>query len=179
MHFQLTNYACMLCTGFLQISLSETGTSTLSLNTYYSLIKLLATCASASPAVARQLLERGMLGVIKTLLSGSSLLPNSTASSTTSMLRSADQLFAVLSLACELLPPLPESSAVMLQNLPALPAGNAASSDDRAKALKEDPALGQMLCHDVLPILLNVYSATVMPQVRAGPNLCACHQAIS
>mmetsp|Transcript_11522 Transcript_11522/g.28178 ORF Transcript_11522/g.28178 Transcript_11522/m.28178 type:complete len:2013 (-) Transcript_11522:941-6979(-) len=148
------------------ITLSDNGTSTLSLNTYYGLIKLLATCASASPAVARQLVERGMLGVIKSLLAGSSLLPNSAASSTSSMLRSADQLFVVLSLTCELLPPLPEASTVMLQSLPALPAESATANDERAKALKEDPAICKMMCTQLLPILLQVFAATVMPQVR-------------
>ena len=37
------------------------------------------------------------------------------------MLRSSDQLHEVVTLACELLPPLPDAAAVMLAGLPAAP----------------------------------------------------------
>lgn len=107
-----------------------------------------------------------MLGVVRGLLSGSSLLPNTGASATSSMLRSADQLFVVLSLASDLLPPLPDAATVIQDGLPTLPAKATTANDDRAKALKEDPALMESFCSQLLPLLLQLFSTTVMPQAR-------------
>lgn len=164
----------------LQINLSETGTSQLSINTYYGLLKLLSTCASSSPAVAQQLLEKGTPGIIKSLLANSALLPSSTSASASSMLRSADQLFLVLSLTCELLPPVPEAPTLVLQGQPALPPPEAsgssgsssapgeAATDERAAYLKADSGTLNLFCQDLLPLLLQLYSATVMPQVGFG-----------
>jgi hypothetical protein len=194
------------------VSLNESGgpVSQLSLNTYYSLIKLLATCAASSPAVAVQLLEGGVLRVVCTLLATSSLLPGAGPGTGSSMLRSADQLYEVVALVTELLPALPEAPTVVTENLPALPGGSpppalpgakdkdaspsegpaaadkagaagkekekeggkgaaGAKEDERAVYLYKNADAVQTLAHEVLPLLLQLYTATVIAQV------CACH----
>jgi E3 ubiquitin-protein ligase TRIP12 len=195
------------------VSLNESGgaVSQLSLNTYYSLIKLLATCAASSPAVAVQLLEGGVLRVVCTLLGTSALLPGAGAGTgNSSMLRSADQLYEVMALVTELLPALPEATTVVAENLAALPGGSppppvpggkdttgskdaspeagaapadkgagvsgsagkdkgaaaAGKQDERAVYLSQHPEAVQTLAQEVLPLLLQLYTATVITQVR-------------
>ncbi|KAJ9527361.1 hypothetical protein QJQ45_025630 [Haematococcus lacustris] len=152
------------------------------------------------------------------------------------MLRSADQLYEVLALICELMPALPDSPQLMLDNLPALPAaavagpagaaaaaarlggqegaeggqsgadkakqggsngvaaqavgaggmgfrqqrpngargsggeaggaGGSSGALERAAYLVEHPELLSTLCCQLLPLLLQLHAATVLPQVR-------------
>ncbi|KAL3152604.1 hypothetical protein ABBQ32_001622 [Trebouxia sp. C0010 RCD-2024] len=104
------------------ISVSDTGsmTSQLSVSTYYGLVKLLSTCVTGSHTVADNLLQSGISGTLANLLRSSTLFSTSTTNAA-SVLRSSDQLHEVVTLACELLPPLPDASTVMLANLPSAP----------------------------------------------------------
>jgi E3 ubiquitin-protein ligase TRIP12 len=75
---------------------SESGSMTAQLNvsTYYGLIKLLATCAGGSASVAETLLTGGLPDSIRRLLRTSTLFSTS-ATSTSSVLRTNDQLLEV------------------------------------------------------------------------------------
>ena len=65
----------------------------------------------------------GLLHVLTLLMLGvcSSTLFSTSSTNAASVLRSSDQLHEVVTLACELLPPLPDASTVMLANLPPAP----------------------------------------------------------
>ncbi|KIY98523.1 E3 ubiquitin-protein ligase TRIP12, partial [Monoraphidium neglectum] len=81
----------------------------LSLGTYYGLIRLLATCAAGSPAVAESLLQGPLVDTLRQLLAGSAML--SSAAGQACVLRTADQLSEVVGLAAALLPPVPDAAA--------------------------------------------------------------------
>uniref|UniRef100_A0A7S3VMY1 HECT-type E3 ubiquitin transferase n=1 Tax=Dunaliella tertiolecta TaxID=3047 RepID=A0A7S3VMY1_DUNTE len=220
----------------IKVTSTGSGCSQLSIGTYYCLVRLLATCVASSPVVSRQLIEGGVLDTVRKLLSTSSILPSSGGgggSSSVSMLRTADQLYEVLSLLGHLLPAVPESPRVVADQLPALqsyeaaavkteeedaaarsgggsgansrggrgsggrgsnggggsrsinlsglvsgtgggPAAAAAAvsgggekgAKERAQYLQEHEDVMRMLCKELLPLLLQLYAATVMPQVR-------------
>ena len=63
-------------------------------STYYGVMRLLATCAAGSHSVAETLLESGLPGTLRRLLASSPLF-SSTATSSSSVLRSTDQLLEV------------------------------------------------------------------------------------
>ncbi|KAK9798991.1 hypothetical protein WJX73_009807 [Symbiochloris irregularis] len=159
------------------ISVSEGGslTSQLSVSTYFGLVKLLTTCVISSAAVAETLLENGISGTLHSLLQSSSLFASAT-SSPGSILRSSDQLYEVVTLACELLPPLPNASlpapAHELFNIPrtgvsaAVRERNAASVATREAFLQAHPEAMASFCSDLLPTLLTVHGATVNAQVK-------------
>ncbi len=73
-------------------TVNEPGASQLSVSTYYTLLKLLCTCASKSATVAEQLLNGGLLEVLYTLLSTSTLLPTAEPPPGGIALWSVDQL---------------------------------------------------------------------------------------
>lgn len=105
-----------------------------------------------------------MLDTILSLLSTSTML--FTTASSASVLRTAAQLHEVVALLHHLLPAVPDASAMVLEGLPALPSPSAAAAaDPRTAFLLEQPPLVKKLCLDLLPLLLQVHSATVMPQV--------------
>ncbi|KAL0023887.1 hypothetical protein WJX79_004926 [Trebouxia sp. C0005] len=162
------------------ISVSDTGsmTSQLSVSTYYGLVKLLSTCVTGSHTVAENLLQSGISDTLRNLLRSSTLFSTSTTNAV-SVLRSSDQLHEVVTLACELLPPLPDASTVMLANLPSVPqipqdcrgadeSGSAAEKEDclRTRFLQEHPETLQRFTADLLPLLLQVYGSTVLDKVR-------------
>lgn len=152
------------------ISISESGsmTSQLSLTTYYGLIKLLTTCSSGSPPVAHKLLQGGLIDILKALLANSALLSN-TGSASSSVLRSTDQLHEVIGLAYELLPPVPEPAAAILEDAPTTAGGwtdVVQSNSAKCKFYNDNPEIVLKFSSDLLPLLLQVYGSTVMPQVR-------------
>eukprot|EP00891_Asterochloris_glomerata_P005589 jgi/Astpho2/5589/e_gw1.00079.2.1_t len=164
------------------ISVSETGsmTSQLSVSTYYGLIKLLSTCVKGSHTVAENLLQAGMSGTLRNLLQSSTLFSTS-RTSPASVLRSSDQLLEVVSLAHELLPPVPDAAQLLLADAnPATEAEGKALSDchrqnrhqqsaapsSRELFLHQNPELLQKFGSDLLPLLLQVYNNTALPQVR-------------
>lgn len=150
------------------INMSESGgvTSQLSVATYFGLVKLLATCASGSSAIAEHLLKGGLSEVLKALLSTSSLLG---ATSGASLLRTTDQLYEVVNLTCELLPAIPESTRVIAEELPAVGLVTSGENDTcaRAKFLKDHPDLLRKFSADLLPLLLQVYESTAATMVRS------------
>lgn len=156
--------------------MSETGsmTSQLSLTTYYGIIKLLAACAAGSATVAQTLLEAGILDVLCRLITNSSLL--SASAGTTAVMRSPDQLFEVLGLACQLLPSIPESAQVILQGQAALAAAGTSGAQPCARStyLSENPVLMKRMSAELLPLLLQIFSTTVMPQVGSVCSSCCC-----
>ncbi|KAG2450258.1 hypothetical protein HYH02_004769 [Chlamydomonas schloesseri] len=169
------------------IGLSDTGamTSQLSLSTYYGLLKLLSTAAASSAAVATTLLGAGVLATLRTLLATSPLLmagPGGGGAS--ALLRTPDQLYDVMGLLHEVLPPVADSQALMAAGAAVeLPgqgggagssggsggrSGGAASRGPELQAyLAAHPPLTAQLCGDILPLVLSSYSATVLPEVRS------------
>jgi E3 ubiquitin-protein ligase TRIP12 len=146
----------------------------LSLGTYYGLIRLLATCAAGSPAVAESLLQGPLVDTLRQLLAGSAML--SSAAGQACVLRTADQLSEVVGLAAALLPPVPDAAAVMLQGLPSRPPGGgaggagsagaaaaaaAAAGGDGARAsfLRDHPEVLAKYTEGLLPLLLQVGTA--------------------
>jgi E3 ubiquitin-protein ligase TRIP12 len=169
------------------------GTATqLSLGTYYSLIRLLATCAAGSAPIAEALLTGPLVGTLRQLLATSSML--SASGGQACVLRTTDQLSEVVGLAAALLPPVPDVTTVMLQGLPSRPpAGGAdaaaaaaaaaaapsgpgagrgaadaaaAAAAARVAFLREHPEVLSNYTAGLLPLLLQVYSSTVLPGVR-------------
>lgn len=160
------------------MGLSDTGgsTSQLSLATYYSLLKLLSTCCSKSPAVAQQLLQGGLLDVLRKLLATSALLPGaSPAAAGASMLRSPDQLYEVMSLLCQLLPPVVDSVVLITEGkvVQPPPSGRAAKGgDERTAYFDRTPGVMRQAVGQVLPLLLQYMESGVgdhlLKQVRSA-----------
>jgi E3 ubiquitin-protein ligase TRIP12 len=155
----------------------------LSLATYYMLVRLLATCAGGSAAVAEALLTGPLLDTLRQLLATSAML--SASGGQAGVLRTADQLSEVIGLAAALLPPVPDAATVVLQGLPARPAGDgaaaaagpggsggaraaaaAASNTARVAFLRENPEVLAKYSDGLVPLLLQVYSSSVLPAVR-------------
>jgi hypothetical protein len=80
---------------------------------YSSLLRMLATCAAASPQVAHSLLELGLAATLAEALKGCVLLPSpspagpAASPSVATISRGSDQLTSLLQLLAQLLPPLP------------------------------------------------------------------------
>ena len=154
-----------------QIAISETGamTSQLSLNTYFSLIKLLSTCVRGCPDVAKTLLSAGVLETLRQLLATSSMLASGGAGpASSSVVRTTEQLHGVMLLVTELLPAIPDAPSALQKGLP-LTQGEGAAPEaacERSKMLAEDAPLLARFSSQLLPLLLQVYASTVMPQVR-------------
>lgn len=101
------------------------------------------------------------------------------------MLRTPDHLYEALCLLAGLLPAVAEAPAVVREALPALQQGEgggagasgapgasgaaaAAGSAARARYLAEHGEVTRQLCNEVLPLLLQLLSATVLVQVGRG-----------
>ncbi|KAL3631668.1 E3 ubiquitin-protein ligase upl3 [Castilleja foliolosa] len=156
------------------ISLTNSGggQSLLSTCTYTGLIRLLSTCASGSPLGSKSLLLLGISGTLKGILQGPGLVSSMSVSPALS--RPPEQVFEIVNLANELLPPLP-------QGIISLPAkkGSASSSgkqDDsggkmgdvlsREKLLNDQPELLHQFGMDLLPVLSQIYGSSVNGPVR-------------
>ncbi|KAK6120885.1 hypothetical protein DH2020_045371 [Rehmannia glutinosa] len=159
------------------------GQASLTTPTYTGLIRLLSTCASGSPLGAKSLLLLGISGILKDILQGSGLV--SSMSVSPALNRPSDQIFEIVNLANELLPPLPQgtislpasSSLFMKGSLPKK--GNAGSSGKqedsngntqevltREKLLNDQPELLQQFGTDLLPVLVQIYGSSVNGPVR-------------
>ncbi|XP_058090942.1 E3 ubiquitin-protein ligase UPL3-like isoform X2 [Magnolia sinica] len=159
------------------------GQASLSTPTYTGLIRLLSTCASGSPLGAKTLLLLGISRILKDILSGSGLVSNISISP--ALTRPAEQIFEIVNLADELLPPLPQG----MISLPACsnylirgsaakksPASSSVKQDDangtmpeisaREKLLREQPELLQQFGMDLLPVLIQIYGSSVNGPVR-------------
>ncbi|KAI9182678.1 hypothetical protein LWI28_027754 [Acer negundo] len=167
------------------ISTSNSGGGQASLSTpnYTGLIRLLSTCASGSPLCAKTLLLLGISGILKDILSGSGVSANTSVPAALS--RPAEQIFEIVNLANELLPPLPQgtislpASSNMFVKGPIVrksPSTSSGKQDDtngnapeisaREKLLNEQPELLQQFGMDLLPILIQIYGSSVNSPVR-------------
>ncbi|KAI4350275.1 hypothetical protein L6164_004746 [Bauhinia variegata] len=164
-------------------SSSGGGQASLSTPTYTGLIRLLSTCASGSPLGAKTLLLLGISGILKEILSGSGVSANSSVSPALS--RPPEQIFEIVNLANELLPPLPQGTITLpvSSNLfvkgsavRKLPAGSSGKQEDsngnvpetsaREKLLNDQPELLQQFGMDLFPVLTQIYGSSVNGPVR-------------
>ncbi|KAK1305345.1 E3 ubiquitin-protein ligase UPL3 [Acorus calamus] len=168
--------------GLITISSSGGGQASLSTPTYTGLIRLLSTCASGSPLSAKTLLLLGISGILKDTLSGSGLI--SSISVSPALTRPPEQIFEIVNLADELLPPLPQGTISLPISLSTQGKGSAgkklsASTDRKQEAngsLHEISAREQLLCDqpellqqfgmDLLPVLIQIYGSSVNGPVR-------------
>ncbi|GAV62900.1 HECT domain-containing protein [Cephalotus follicularis] len=177
-HGLVTQAASLIST-----SNSGGGQASLSTPTYTGLIRLLSTCASGSPLGAKTLLLLGISGILKDILSGSGVSANT--SIPPSLSRPAEQIFEIVNLANELLPPLPQgtislpaSSNIFLKGsvVRKSPVSSSGKQDDtnrvvpeisaREKLLSDQPELLQQFGMDLLPVLIQIYGSSVNSPVR-------------
>ncbi|KAI3774287.1 hypothetical protein L1987_48836 [Smallanthus sonchifolius] len=164
-------------------SCSGGGQASLSTSTYTGLIRLLSTCASGSPLGSKTLLLLGISGILKDILSGSGLV--ATMSVSPALSRPPEQIFEIVNLANELLPPLPNgtitlptSSNVFVKGslLRKSSAGSCSKQEEssgsapevsaREKLLNNQPELLQQFGMDLLPVLIQIYGSSVNAPVR-------------
>ncbi|XP_071685876.1 E3 ubiquitin-protein ligase UPL3-like [Rutidosis leptorrhynchoides] len=164
-------------------SSSGGGQASLSTSTYTGLIRLLSTCASGSPLGSKTLLHLGISGILKDILSGSGLV--ATMSVSPALSRPPEQIFEIVNLANELLPPLsngtitlPTTSNVFVKGslIKKTSAGTSIKQEDlsdgapevsaREKLLTDQPELLQQFGMDLLPVLIQVYGSSVNAPVR-------------
>ncbi|XP_011088600.1 E3 ubiquitin-protein ligase UPL3 [Sesamum indicum] len=159
------------------------GQASLSTSTYTGLIRLLSTCASGSALGAKSLLLLGISGILKDILSGSGLV--SSMSVSPSLSRPTEQIFEIVNLANELLPPLPQGTI----SLPASSSlfvrgsfpkkghvgssgkqedsnGNIHDVSTREKLMNDQPALLLQFGMDLLPVLVQIYGSSVNGPIR-------------
>ncbi|CAI9781992.1 unnamed protein product [Fraxinus pennsylvanica] len=170
-------------TTLISTSNSGGGQASLSISTYTGLIRLLCTCASGSPLGTKSLLLLGISGILKDILSGSGLASSMPVSPALS--RPPEQIFEIVNLANELLPPLPQGtiSLPVSRNLFVKgsfpkkgPAGNSTKQEDlngnmlevsaREKLLNDHPELLRQFGMDLLPVLIQIYGSSVNGPVR-------------
>ncbi|GER55234.1 E3 ubiquitin-protein ligase UPL3 [Striga asiatica] len=159
------------------------GQASLSTSTYTGLIRLLSTCASGSPLGAKSLLLLGISGTLKEILQGPGLVSSMSVSPALS--RPPEQVFEIVNLANELLPPLPQGiislpvSSSLFMKGPLFKRSNAGTSskpDDsngnmqevltRKELLNDQPELLQQFGMDLLPVLVQIYGSSVNGPVR-------------
>lgn len=141
-------------------------------STYTGLIRLLSTCASGSAAAAESLLLLNISSIIKDILAGSGVLSTSTVAPFSAS-RSPDQLYEIVTLVNELLPPMPQlimplNGVTMSRNNSARK-GSSTKSDDaslREKLLQDRPELLVQFGKDLFPVLIQVYGSSVNPPIR-------------
>ncbi|CAO2815602.1 unnamed protein product [Amaranthus hypochondriacus] len=159
------------------------GQASLSTSTYTGLIRLLATCASGSTVGAKTLLLLGISGILKDILAGSGLVGNMSVSPALS--RPPEQIFEIVNLANELLPPLPQgtislpTSSNLFVRGPLFkksPMSSSSKQDEtngnvqdvsaREKLLNDQPELLQQFGMDLLPVLIQIHGSSVNGPVR-------------
>ncbi|KAI5073229.1 hypothetical protein GOP47_0011242 [Adiantum capillus-veneris] len=146
--------------------------TSLNSSTYTGLIRLLSTCASGSAAAAESLLLLNISSTIKDILAGSGVLCSSTVSPL-SAARSPDQLYEIVTLVNELLPPMPQLimplNGVTISRSNSARKGSSTKSDDvslREKLLQDRPNLLAQFGKDLFPVLIQVYGSSVNPPIR-------------
>ncbi|KAF8406608.1 hypothetical protein HHK36_008697 [Tetracentron sinense] len=166
----------------ISISNSGSGQAPLSIPSYTDLIRLLSTCASGSPLGSKTLLLLGISGILKEILSGSGLVASISVSP--ALTRPPEQIFEIVNLANELLPPLPQGT-ISLPTCSSLlvkgSVGNKSPSSSsgkqdvngtvpevsaREKLLHDQPELLQQFGMDILPVLIQIYGSSVNGPVR-------------
>ncbi|XP_077221227.1 E3 ubiquitin-protein ligase UPL3-like [Tasmannia lanceolata] len=159
------------------------GQASLSTPTYTGLIRLLSTCASGSPLGAKTLLLVGISGILKDILSGPGLVANISVSP--ALTRPAEQIFEIVNLADELLPPLPQGIILLPtcsnflvkgSAVKKYPASSSSNQEDtngiiaevsaREKLLHDQPEILLQFGMDLLPVLIQIYGSSVNGPVR-------------
>ncbi|GFS38709.1 HECT ubiquitin protein ligase family protein KAK [Actinidia rufa] len=176
-HGLVTQAASLIST-----SNSGGGQASLSTPTYTGLIRLLSTCASGSPLGAKTLLLLGISGILKDILSGSGLVASISVSPALS--RPPEQISEIVTLANELLPPLPQgiislpasTNLFVKGSLSKSPVSSSGKQEDtngsatevsaREKLLNDQPELLQQFGMDLLPVLIQIYGSSVNGSVR-------------
>ncbi|KAJ4964350.1 hypothetical protein NE237_024289 [Protea cynaroides] len=167
----------------ISVNNSGGGQASLSAPTYTGLIRLLSTCASGSPLGAKTLLLLGISGILKDILSGSGLVASISVSP--ALTRPPEQIFEIVNLVDELLPPLPQgtislptcsSFLVKIALGKKSPASSSGKHEDtngtvlevsaREKLLQDQPELLQQFGMDLLPVLIQIYGSSVNGPVR-------------
>uniref|UniRef100_A0A7N0UYK1 HECT-type E3 ubiquitin transferase n=1 Tax=Kalanchoe fedtschenkoi TaxID=63787 RepID=A0A7N0UYK1_KALFE len=162
---------------------SGSGQASLSTPTYTGLIRLLATCASGSSLGAKTLLLSGISGTLKDILSGSGAASSMSVSPALS--RPPEQIYEIVNLANELLPPLPQGTISLPANSnifvrgsllrkssgsssvkPEDTNGSETEVAARAKLLNDQPELLQQFGMDLLPVAIQIYGSSVSGPVR-------------
>jgi len=177
-HGLVTQTASLIST-----SSSGGGQASLAPSTYTGLIRLLSTCASGSSLGSKTLLLLGISGILKDILSGSGAV--ATMSVSPALSRPPEQIFEIVNLTNELLPPLPQviisfpaSTNLFLKgsisNKP--PADSSGKQEEtssgapeslgREKLLLDQPELLQQFGMDLLPVLTQIYGSSVNAPVR-------------
>ncbi|OIT38960.1 PREDICTED: E3 ubiquitin-protein ligase UPL3 [Nicotiana attenuata] len=177
-HGLVTQAASLIST-----SNSGGGQASLSTSTYTGLIRLLSTCASGSPLGTKTLLLLGISGILKDILSGSGLVASVSVSPALS--KPPEQIFEIVNLANELLPPLPQGTISLPTSTNLLIKGSVVKKSSasgstkqeetnlstqevsaREKLLNDQPELLQQFGMDLLPVLIQVYGSSVNSPVR-------------
>ncbi|KAK4284851.1 hypothetical protein QN277_001629 [Acacia crassicarpa] len=177
-HGLVTQAASLIST-----SSSGGGQASLTTSTYTGLIRLLSTCASGSPLGAKTLLLLGISGILKDILSGSGASSNASVSPALS--RPPEQIFEIVNLANELLPPLPQGTISLpvssnlfvkgsvVKRSPVSSSGKHEDSNGntpeisaRQKLLNDQPELLKQFGVDLLPVLIQIYGSSVNGPVR-------------
>ncbi|KAK4437635.1 E3 ubiquitin-protein ligase UPL3 [Sesamum alatum] len=159
------------------------GQASLSTSTYTGLIRLLSTCASGSALGAKSLLLLGISGILKDILSVSGLVSSMSVSPALS--RPTEQIFEIVNLANELLPPLPEgtislpvsNSLFVRGSFPRKGhVGSSGKQEDsdgnihdvtaHEKLMNDQPALLLQFGMDLLPVLVQIYGSSVNGPIR-------------
>ncbi|CAH8305538.1 unnamed protein product [Eruca vesicaria subsp. sativa] len=155
------------------------GQASLGVSTYTGLIRLLSTCASGSPLGFKTLLLLGISSILKDILLGSGVSANASVSPALS--RPADQIFEIVNLANELLPPLPEGVISLPTSTNTLVKGSGQRNPSpstsgkredslkvspREKLLADQPELLQQFGLDLLPVLVQIYGSSVNGTIR-------------
>lgn len=167
------------------ISEGKSISSQLSSSTFYGLIKLLSTCASGSRVVAESLLEAGISETLSKLMTTSPLLSAAAAGASAASpgniaLRSSDQLDDLVSLAGELLPPVPDTgmassfsadvsrgtSATRRQQQQPAASSETAHASSLGTYLREHPASADRVTRDLLHIMIQVFGAGMTPHIK-------------
>ncbi|KAL8128470.1 hypothetical protein V2J09_017625 [Rumex salicifolius] len=170
-------------TSLISTSNAGGGQASLTTSTYTGLIRLLSTCASGSTVGAKTLLLLGVSGILKDILAGSGQVGNLSVSAALS--RPPEQIFEIVNLANELLPPLPQGTVSLpassnvfvrgsfFKKCPNSSSGkpednnvNIADASVREKLLDEQPELLRQFGIDLLPVLIQIYGSSVNGPVR-------------
>ncbi|KAG0473153.1 hypothetical protein HPP92_015010 [Vanilla planifolia] len=140
------------------------------------LIRLLSTCASGSPLSTKTLLLLGISGILKDILSGSGLVAS--ASVYPALSRPPEQIYEIVNLADELLPPLPQGIISLPIPCNVLVKGSAGKRISGGSLGKQEEANGknnEASAHEKLlldqPELLKQFGMDLLPvltQLLAG-----------
>nr|KAJ0189415.1 hypothetical protein LSAT_V11C800439350 [Lactuca sativa] len=152
------------------------GQASLSPSTYTGLIRLLSACASGSPLGSKTLLLLGISGILKDILSGSGHAASMYVSPALS--RPPEQIFEIVNLTNELLPPLPQGTislpssstlfvkGSLIRKSPGKQEETSGGAPEKEKLLTDQPGLLLQFGMDLLPVLIQIYGSSVNTPVR-------------